>query len=442
MKKKLLSIMACIAFVLNACATDPNLTRRYYTHEYQPLVSFPDKAVDFSVFTLEVEPASKPKTVFDLGEEAQAELIRALAESIKENKNSKDPAKDLFTALASPIEGEKKTPDIEYRNLFDRQVVFSFENKSPDVGDRIRWLRVTLRLNNPTGNGEEKQIAWFKSWNKFTSEYKDVDLGSLAFIQGSKLNLELGATIPAGPVGLSPKVSGEFTRNLAEEVELSQRYEEFSGRLQKYYATFVREGVVGIDLTGEAIVEMTIQVDYKPVPYTSMKGLMLNNTPNQQAKVKVLKNEVRVPLEARPIYVIAELEYILRHANTGKNTVIEGDDHVTDYYGKVPPLNVELISKEDLAHYAWRIVVPDEKTERSLHLDWRITQEDEPQPKVIWFDSYDEAEDFVIWLKKTMSARVGGKEICKFIATSCNTITYDDISNLEIEFEPVNLRED
>ena len=434
MNKKILVFLVCIAFIVNACGPNANLTRRYYEQQYEPQNKelLPDQLVDFSAFVLATQRnTSNYKTVFDLGEKAQAEFIRAVSEQIKENKNSKDPVKDLISALATPIQRPRRASNVLYSNTFDRQIVFSFENSSLNVADRIRWLKVKLSL-------KDEKLAEFKSWNKFTSEYNDVDLGRLIFTQGSNTSLEIGASVPVGSAGLSPSASAEFERTLTEEVQLRQRYEEFSGRLEKHSATFVREGVVGIDLTGEAIVGMTIEVEYTPVWYTSFRNLFVHNNPNDHGKVKISNLQVFVPKEARPICAEAELEYILRHVHSGENSVVEGDDHVTDYYGKLDPLTLELIPKEDLAHYAWKVMILDGETRRSLHLDWRVVEQDKPKPRVIWFNNYDKAEDFVVWLKKTNSNRVAGKQICKNIGVACKTIDSEDIKNLEIEFQPIN----
>ena len=122
----------------------------------------------------------------------------------------------------------------------------------------------------------------------------------------------------------------------------------------------------------------------------------------------------------------------------GNETIVEGDDAVIDYYGTLyPPIRFELLSKEDLSQYAW-VIYDQMEPERILHLNWKVTEQDKPDPQIIYFDDYSSAEEFLKWVKQSPGSKAGGKIICKMKASTCKPLQNTDKKNLKIKFEAMN----
>jgi len=238
------SVTVMAAVLSAACASTPELTRRYAG--IRPDEGASRMRAVVSMFSLPVlSPGSR--SMFDLGSSGQTAFI-----NVARDRTSSMP--DFVEALGTHIPGTPAGPGIDATRLH-RRVVFSLSPEGLGPADRIDRLLLTLTLTSPTYGSSP---AWrFASWNRFTTRYETIELGDIGLSRKREIGVSLG-DLPAGSAGAEIGASTKLGRNLEEELELRQRYVAATGTLSDHSASIYQEGVVGIDLTGNSSIDVEL----------------------------------------------------------------------------------------------------------------------------------------------------------------------------------------
>jgi hypothetical protein len=144
--------------------------------------------------------------------------------------------------------------------------------------DRIAEAEVTLTFVPPT-NDDEKPVATFVSWNRFSTDFGEVDLGKFSSerkVTGAIKGTFAPLQVPVG-VSVAPGVSVEEAAS--REVQLRDRYIALTGILNKDNALLVQQGTVGVDVGGNVSFESEIEVAAQEVTATAFLNLF-----NKEAK--------------------------------------------------------------------------------------------------------------------------------------------------------------
>lgn len=380
--------IALLPVILAACGS-PELTRRYKSacfppaHPAMPLVGV-------SAFVLDTPASSATKLAFlEMDERAQSAFVEALSSKAK-------TAADLRRELGGKL-GTTKSPTTIDRTEFKKRIVVSadklhtYEHVRP--ADRINALRTTFTV------GLDK--AYFKSWDRFETKYETVDLGKLSLTQGRTLK----GTLAVGPkAGSSLPVSGTGeatgTRTLTEEVSLRQRYVSLTGALTPKAAVIAQEGVVGIDLTGNATVDVILRLSPDYIMETEVlvfSGLRTETGAfeDDEDKVSVSTRLLRFAESSDPITCDLTATYSLRRVRKGADTIVEGDDRVD--YAVGPALtdgSFRILSEQDLKALIWTLRA--DPTSSSPDAELALAGYGTLQ-----FQSAEEAIEFLRWLKAT-----------------------------------------
>ena len=243
MKIRLIAI--CLVLVAAWSCAHPELTRRYHSRNF--MAPPRSNCVIVSAFTMDV-PGEKPSTLLaSLTPQGQQALIEGIA---------KNPSSGDLIQTIRNLDVRSRSPFID-KTVFNKRVVFSVTKTPPGLAqedltlaDRINTLRVTLN----------SQKGVFDNWNKFETDYKTVDLGTIGRTQKVTTSVE-GSMGPAAQGRIPGEIKGSIgtETGITETVPLRQQYIHLSGSINpdKDQAELYQEGVVGIDLTG------TFSVDFK-----------------------------------------------------------------------------------------------------------------------------------------------------------------------------------
>jgi hypothetical protein len=266
---------------------------------------------------------------------------------------------------------------------------------------------------------ENKEIADFASWDKFSTSYDLVNLGTVTGTHGYSAELDL--TTPAiGGVGATPKIS--TTGSLQEAAQLNSRYIVISGQIdpKKQKAVLQEQGAVGIDLAGTFTVNFEIRLDpgrglpphqrvavIGPFSEEDKGGKSLAKDVNKIAKpesVKVDFANILYKRTADPITCKLSYDYTLRHVNgIDERELVEGLQSVQYLRGSVTvPGDIELVGRKDLLVTVYKIAIgPVGKYETGRML---ALMNDEG--KTLYFPTSESASEFLRWLKDGKSLTV------------------------------------
>ena len=416
MRYALLSILIFVS----ACA-DPKLTRRYRSHTVK---DGQNGLVELSVFALD-QSGRLPTVLEQLDAASSAAFLKAVA-----NKGNPDLLVDVLTRTRPERLAHNSVIDA---TRFERRLIIaaakSFRDKSVTPADRIAELEV--RLCVAEGSAE------FVSWDKFTTEYGEVDLGKLKLVQtrnftlGGSVGPKVGSSLP---VKVDPKYSG--TRNLTEEIALKQRYVVFTGTLQKSEARIYQQGVVGIDLAGNAILDLVLTVPaHDELLQVFQPKVFDENGGWQKPKDATLYIAyLRYPESWSSVDAKLVGWYSLRSVKEAHRTVAEGDDAVVYRRGKTTGTEtVELVDEKDTQANCWVIGGAKGKAFHFLQIK---------DLGPAFFASFEAADLFLTWLRVTRSDQPAKEAIVGTynLTFAGKNLQAADIGALTIDVRPLNFR--
>lgn len=373
--------------VLVSCV-NPKLTRRYQVHSFSEGAS----VAHLSAFTLPVTTPSAT-TFLSLNERGQAALIEALA-------SKSGTSSELIAALTSPLAQPISRAGLKDKTIFKRRVVFSVEHTSQEPVNRLHSVRIDLAITP----GHK-----FVSWDQFATKYETVDLGTVSLDQTASFGFSTSSQYPTeveelAGVGLT---AGQ-TSLLKEALALKRRYVASSGVLRPTQASLIQQGDVGLDLTGNLMLDVDIDVEDHDVPVTVMifSGLRKPDRTLSPQENVIIQNQVIVYPRSGKEAVRADhsMQYTVREVGKGHGTIPEGDDHVVFRKGSTNATSVEIIPANDLKFSTWEI---RDDSCRILHVVRAPTADPDP----IFFETFDEAREFLVWLKESKAVMVGGRQL-------------------------------
>ena len=325
---------------------------------------------------------SANKNLWDLSASAQAELIQILNERYPENEQ-------FMGALGNEYLTARSVPSLdltykELRMVFTISKQRNYENLNQtsslfSQADRIEYLKFGLEL--PEGSKLR-----FKEWNRYSTEYGEVDIADVSF--STSLNLEADGVIKGSDAG------GKGTFSREEKQEVKTRYLKLNGSISDRAITMEAEGTREIDLTGNVIADITLEFEGFPervvVPVFSGDPDMIGEALSFRfADVLVPRMEE----VADPLMATLKMEYVYRHVQSGSNTFAEWDDQVEYYTGRVEK-QVSLFHKED--YLPGFYCLTDQQDNKEI-LKYRQGKDRE---YLLQFSTYKDAFRVLEWLEK------------------------------------------
>lgn len=424
---------ALLLVALPGCWTrpEPELLRRFATRE----VGDTSGVVGVTVFATPAADRGPDAgaRLPELSSSAQAAFIRAVADRTA-------TAEELLRTLAGPVGAPRDDRPGLDRTRFRRRLVISAENLAAGPvrgadgawrtrpGARISRLRVALGL--------DAGVAEFRSWDRFGSRYATVDLGEMRFRRegGSGIGLELrpGSVVgELGPVDLEPARRA----TLDEELPLRRRYVS-TGMLAPDSMVLLQEGAVGIDLTGNVVVEVDIDVTDAPQPARTVAfgGLFDGRgRPRPPDSVRVTAGRLaHAPGPAEDVRGRLRVEAVIRtvRPGAGEATWTEGDDHARYLVERAVGPDVTLVRARELRASVWQLATRGCRA--FLHLE-----DGAGAPSVVQLRSASEAFALLRWLRRSGSGEVGRRALGLGPGRALGP---DDADALAVRLLPLNWR--
>lgn len=332
-------------------------------------------------------PNRAPLTVLGLSERAQAAFVEALAEKSVS-------ASELRSELAQAIRG-RNGPNLAQHRARRRLVISVFQENGFEPGDRVSEVSLNITMDDRTQK--------FLSWDRFAAQSELVELGSIRRTDSTERSLDAGVTSALPNFPISPTLEGSIsnTEGVTEEQTLRRRRLVLAGRLAQDGETLsiLMEGVTGIDLTGNA----TVEVDLRTGEVGSLNVVRFTNGAVKDLAGKVTfvpalsDATLRYAKKACPVVATITGEYTVRKiAKSGAffggeaRTNQEGDDTIALQRHTIGPDRVTLGS----AVKSRRFQIGDLRDDSvSFNIESGRGAAAEP----IYFASSENAEEFRRW---------------------------------------------
>lgn len=400
------ALAVAVLAVISGCSgrAGPELLRRYASYEVADTTGL----VGVAVFSVPASEGGSSTRLPELSPSAQSALIRAVADKT-------DTPEAFLHLLGRPVGASADSERSADRTRFRRRVVVSAENRvARPVGDaagrwraspgaRISRLRVAIGL--------EPGRARFRSWDRFASRYETVDLGAMSFRRERSSGLALDVA-PGNVAGELDLVALESARasTLDEELPLRSRYVS-TGMLLPDSMILLQEGAVGVDLTGNVVVEVEIDVvdAPEPAPVHSFVGLFGGDgAPRPPDSVRVASGRLtHAPAPAGDLRGTLRFEAVVRTVRSGAGdaTWAEGDDHVRYLVETARRPGVTLLRGSELRASVWQLATPGCRD--FLH----VQGDTGDRPEVVQLASADEAFALLRWLQRSRPSEAGRRAL-------------------------------
>ncbi|SDX54391.1 hypothetical protein [Nitrosomonas oligotropha] len=393
LKRNLLILLAIL--LLTSCST--KLISRYKSMEMTSRLPGNPPLVQVSAFSMTSATSEDKPAILQLSAEGQAALITEIAKTEKSSIG-------LFQRLASGFDSDSPS-DVVDRTQYKVRIVFSTQKTEIVTGLADRISQLQLKLDKLPDSFQ------FKHWNKFETEYGQVDLGKIGLKKATTFTAKANPSFGGASTG---EIGVTNSKELNEEVTLRQRFITNTGVLDKNTATLFQEGVTGIDLAGNIAIDVTVEVNpnqvetFSTVRFESLKDDKGYKAANQLSMIRTtikapessvlnnLKNGVLVNLTG---------SYIFRHVRKGDQTIAEGDDEVEFIRGNIAviPKEIIILSKEQLERTRYRYFIhPMGSPGKNLSIDLP-----ENPDQSLEFATFREADQFLGWLRNTRSTKIG-----------------------------------
>jgi hypothetical protein len=335
--KKLTFLLSVILlmFIISGCSSVKRFKSVSYKAQDNTLV---DMDLFGSRLTMdETEPADK--NMWDLSASAQTQLIRILNERYPDNEQFISALSNeyLISSDITSLDLTRKklrmvftiSKDRDYTVLTDASGRFS-------PADRIEYLSFSLEI-------PEMYNLQFTGWNKYVTEYGEIDIADVSFSRSYDLDLK-GSGIQNADAG------GKSSLNRSEDQEVRSRYLKLNGSISDRRIMVEEEGTREIDLTGNVIADVSLE--FKGFPERITIPLFVGQGqggPGVSGVAALRFVDVLVPrMEEAPdtIKGLLQLDYIYRHVQSGWKTYQEWDDQVEYYSGNVKK-EIPLFTKKE-----------------------------------------------------------------------------------------------
>lgn len=406
MKKAYSVLLICAwAFSINAQST----LKRYKC--------LSDGSVDNSLVEIKIAstnvssttPTPAYKTIFDLSEKGQAAVLAG-----KTNDQVSEILNKKFL-LDQPKKG--KNIDLTNRNI---RVTFSISRKTNynvkgfNAYDRIENLKYDFKLDNSVD-----PMVKFTKWDKYTTEYGTLDVGTLEYNRSFTANLDITGKIAANTslkeskkndennstessTSFGPELSATaktgYSNSSKENQSIKQRYIQLTGAFGERKFNIHQQGTRETELAGNVSIDFMISLPKNEAFIASLSNLFdENNMPKPSNQVKLEINRYFIPDIAKiqnDITGILSYDYAVRHIEKKANTFAEFDDRISFITGSNQS-NEIVIKRQDVIVPIYFLKIPINNTS---------TKGLEADNKVLHFLSYDEALEFKTWLSFSINS--------------------------------------
>lgn len=377
----------------------------------------------------ETSQTSSFKTVFDLSDKGQSVILS--------NRNNEQSTEILNQKFQQQQQGKPKTIDLTTKNVritFSISRDVSFDKKNFNAFDRIENLKYKFELSpTATTNGIK-----FSKWNKYTTEYGTLDIGTLEYNQGFTANLDVTGEVGTNysskstqkidennstenSTTLGPKVSATgklgYTQSQKENQTIKQRFIQLTGEFNNKSFSIHQQGNREAELAGNVSIELTINLPKDEMLIASFGNLFDSKLNRKEAK-DVSLNLIRyyIPDVSKineGIKGKLNYDFAVRHIIRGTKTFAEFDDRVRYVTGKNELDNVVLFEKDDLTT-TYYLTIDD----KPLQINKETT---------VQFLDFTDALELKTWLFQTLTTITDGQEI--------------EISNNKIAFEGLSIKQ-
>ncbi|MCF8224173.1 MAG: hypothetical protein K9J25_13640 [Bacteroidales bacterium] len=333
---------------------------------------------------------SPPGNLWDLNATAQANLLEILDRRFPGNNSFINALNNRYYTGSEATKNKSYT-DKNLRLVLtvsrkrDYKSVSRNKNTGHPAADRIEYLKIRLSLPG--------DIALeFTNWNRFTTDYADIEVGDVSFNRTIDLNAEAGISEGNNVErNAGTGIKGSISRD--EEQQIKYRYMKMNGRLSKKCIEIEEEGNREIDLTGNIISDVSLQFS----TFTEKVFIPVfdnNEGDRKKTSVSLLETNIEVPAVAGsplPVNAMLEMDFVYRHVKAGSETFQEWDD-VVDYYTGSVKKEIQLLGVHDYVpeFYCIGIQSPSKNLIR--------VNKDDKKSYVLKFRNYSEASSFYSFL--------------------------------------------
>lgn len=326
------------------------------------------------------------KNLWELSASAQTRLIQILDSRYPDNSQ-------FISALNHEYLTEEAIPSYDYTRKNLRMVfTISRERDYPSLkggslsghfspADRIEYLKFSLAI-------PDDYNLHFTEWNRYGTEYGEIEIGDISFTQSLDLEAE-------GTVYERVDLDGTASLRRTEKQEIRSRYLKLNGSISENKITIEEEGTREIDLTGNVIVDVSVEFDAFPERITVPLFSGTGKTAEDTTRVAALQfMDVLVPrIEEAPdtIRAVLELDYVYRHVKSGWKTFQEWDDHVEYYTGSIRK-EIPLFHRDDYLP-SFYCIGTDRDEKKAVK-----TRSAPGRTYPLYFRSYSDASRFCEWL--------------------------------------------
>lgn len=319
-------------------------------------------------------------TVKALPERAAAAYVEAMAPRT-------EGAKGLREALAEPIKRPGGGID---RTSLSRVITVSVQRPLVRPGDRYLMTIVDLKTAG---------AFTFTGFQSAATEYNTINIGTVSISNQTATKAEIDPKfgsdlIGTGAFSISSTRTDSANRTVAERGQLSVLVPPDG-------LSILRTGAETIDLTGNTLVKLTVQLDPNDawkLQIAAPKLFDKDGKLQEPDKASVELTTAFLP-PPRDLYVCGSITYQDRVIDVGAEYLDEGRQQVSLRDGVVPWTPYLLVPASDLAPPIWEIMTPN----GALAIDTGV------KTQVLHFTDYETAETLRAYLALKAKPTIGGK---------------------------------
>ncbi len=372
----------------------------------------------FSSTEIDNEDKKSEKTLWDLSGQGQDALINRLSERNKDNDEFKKELENSY--LKEPESSDFTTKKVKIILTIDK-----LQNNYTTFADRIQFLHFNLSLNG--------QAAEFKKWNKYETEFAEIELGEVSFEKKIEPKLSVGTD----ETFAKAEIGGGLTKT--ESQKLKNKIAVLNGKFSKDSLVVKETGAIGLDLNGNVIIEATIK--FKDTiayfaEFTNLRNSKGRFLPMDSVVISLKKIRVPKIAEGEPLKATLTYGYYYRHVTKNYNTIPEYDDRVTFIKGNGIRIDIDVLDADEIMPDRY-LIYGDQEQGDCIGLEFC---DGGPNSNchnfALWFSDEEKAAEFYTWLRYWGKQRpmdttpikfnAGTKEISLtwIIETSKNEYTY------------------
>ena len=236
-----------LLLTITACTS----VKRFKSLEYK---GEDNSLVDVELFNARIsdEPvAVREKNLWTLSANAQTRMVQILDERYPDNEQFMSAMAGSFGTGETPLQ-DLTRKDLRMIFTISKNRDYSLLNDARgrfSPADRIEYLKLSLNI-------PESYNLRFHEWNRYITEYGDIDIADVSFSRNLDLSLD------GSPGGTDLGSEAALGRN--EKQVVSKRYLKLNGSISDYRFVIEEEGTREVDLTGNITTDVSLLFDGFP----------------------------------------------------------------------------------------------------------------------------------------------------------------------------------